>query len=381
MSGSPDTPRSSVLRHSVTLLRELWRMAMQWPWMVRTVMVTLIFFGVALATSAHIGVPIRDPEGALLGKRMVSPILMMLVFTLLDSFRLAVRDRRAQEQPATMSVWRLTLQIFRARWWWKRLVFAIIGFMSFAFTYLAYRNLKSFVSLVNYRTYDPELLRLDQWLLHGHAPGPLLHDLLGTGWAAHVLSSLYLAFIPMVPVAVAAALAFSERMREAYVFVAASMYAWILGTISYYAIPSLGPFAAARDQFKTLPLTGVSKVQQSLIDHRINLHGDPIGYNNVAGVSAFASLHVGIVVMVLVMMIHYRQRVLTVAVALFLIPTTLATIYFGWHFIVDDLAGIFLGWFAVVLARYTIYPPPLLRAIVNRIRRRDPEPDVVAPGA
>ena len=41
---------------------------------------------------------------------------------------------------------------------------------------------------------------------------------------------------------------------------------------------------------------------------------------------------------------------------LYLAGTMLATVYFGWHFVVDDVAGVLLAYLAVLLARLMIYP-------------------------
>lgn len=329
----------------------------RYPYVLTCVGGTIAFLALAQAVSSHIGVPIRDPEGALLGRRMVSPMLLMVLFAYLDSLRRAYELKR---RGTTGRLAVLSMVVFRERWWWKRLVLAIVGFMSFAFTYLAYRNLKSFVSLINYRSYDQELLDLDRWLAFGNDPGNVLHDLLGTTVAANVLSWIYLVYIPLVAVTVAAALAFVERMREAYVFVATYMWCWILGTATYYAIPTLGPFASRSSIFADLDPTNVTRLQAALEDHRFELHADNIGEPVVGGIAGFASLHVGVVVAVVFLMAYYRQRALLWASIAFLVPTTLATIYFGWHFLVDDVAGAFLGWFAFVLGRATVYPRILI---------------------
>lgn len=329
----------------------------RYPYVVTCVAVTLSFVGIALAVSLHIGIPIRDPEGALLGRRMIGPVLLMGLFAYLDSLRRAWRLQRGGT-PGRLFV--LSLQVFVDRWWWKRLVLAVVGFLSFAFTYLAYRNLKSFVSLVDYRTYDQQLLAIDRWMAFGADPANVLHDLLGTGISAHVLSWLYLIYIPLVAVSVSAALAFVERLREAYVFVATYMWCWILGTASYYAIPTLGPFASKERIFADLAPTNVTRLQGALVDHRLELHADNVGDIVVGGIAGFASLHVGVVVAVVVLMRYYRQRALYWAAIAFLVPTILATIYFGWHFIVDDFAGLFIGWFSFVLGRATVYPRILL---------------------
>ena len=355
----------------VRFMRAWGRLVQRYPYVLTCALVTLGFLGVAQATAVHIGVPIRDPEGTLLGRRMVSPMLLMVLFAYLDSLRRAVDMRRGGTQGRLL---RLSISIFLERWWWKRLVLAVVGFMSFAFTYLAYRNLKSFVSLISYRSYDQELLALDRWMTFGRDPAGIVHDVLGTGFMAHALSWIYLIYIPLVAITVAAALAFTERMREAYVFVATYMWCWILGTASYYAIPALGPFASRERLFEPLPYTNVERVQVALKNHRFELHADNIGQDVVGGIAGFASLHVGVVVAVVMLMRYYRRPMLMWAAVAFLVPTVVATIYFGWHFIVDDVAGVFLGWFAFVLGRATVYPRILLvwrRKVVAEVAGAD----------
>jgi len=48
----------------------------------------------------------------------------------------------------------------------------------------------------------------------------------------------------------------------------------------------------------------------------------------------------------------------------FLALTILATIYFGWHYLADDVAGAFIGWLSVSIAAW---------ATGNRGRRRRSE--------
>jgi hypothetical protein len=341
------------------------RLAAQYPYVLTTVGLTIVFLIVCYSVSAHIGIPVRDPEGTLLGRRMISPILLMGLFALLDSGWRAFRERRLGSREPFL---RLTWATFVDRWWWKRLVLATLGFLSFAFTYLAYRNLKSFVSLISYRSYDPEMLKIDRWLMFGHDPATLLHSAIGTGFAAYVLSWCYLAYIPLIAILVSASLAFMERMREAYVYVAAMMWCWILGTISYYAIPTLGPFASAHRLFADLPVTNVTKLQDSLEQTRLELHSDNIGRDIVGGIAGFASLHIGVLIAIIFMMRYYRKSTLMWATIIYTIPTAVSTVYFGWHFLLDDLAGFFLGWFSVVLGRATVYP----RLMMVWRRRKSP---------
>jgi membrane-associated phospholipid phosphatase len=51
---------------------------------------------------------------------------------------------------------------------------------------------------------------------------------------------------------------------------------------------------------------------------------------------------------------YYGLRILSWVAFAFLVGTVLATVYLGWHFAVDDVAGIALAWVAVQLGKLTV---------------------------
>ena len=129
----------------------------------------------------------------------------------------------------------------RTHWNRERITLVALGIICFYVVYVTYRNLKSFLPFVIETKYDRELHLLDQALLFGHDPATMLHTVLGTGVAAHVLSYVYLWFLPMVPLVVTAWLVWARNLSYGYWFVTSQCLAWTLGTISYYALPTLGP--------------------------------------------------------------------------------------------------------------------------------------------
>ena len=56
-----------------------------------------------------------------------------------------------------------------------------------------------------------------------------------------MLSYVYLWFLPMVPLVVTAWVVWARNLSYGYWFVTSQCLAWTLGTISYYALPTLGP--------------------------------------------------------------------------------------------------------------------------------------------
>jgi membrane-associated phospholipid phosphatase len=240
------------------------------------------------------------------------------------------------------------------RWWWRRLVLTLAGLVAYHCVYICYRNLKSWDAFNQPR--DDSLLRLERWLFLGNSPAELLHRLLGEHAAAYVLADVYRSFTYLVPLALVGSLVFCSRVRQGYVFLASAMWVWVLGVASYYLIPTLGPFASAAGEFTGLPHTAITTSQEGYTLERARLLLDPGAHDAFASISAFASLHVGYTCMVVLMLRYYRLRVASWVLTAYLAVVMVSTVYFGWHFVVDVVAGVVLAALAVLLGRWTVYP-------------------------
>jgi membrane-associated phospholipid phosphatase len=317
--------------------------AREWLWVARVLGVVAVFALVAVARSRQVDVPFRDPHGKLFTAKILSTAQTLLVFVLLD---IVVRWVRARKDGT--SLW----QTVRRRWTPYRIAMIAAALVAYQVVYLCYRNLKSWDV---FRTpQDDALLRWDRRLFFGHSPAVLLHDLLGQDLAARLLTDLYESFSTVVTVALLAALAFTPTVRSAYVFVVAAMWAWILGVGSYYLIPSLGPFHAAPEEFAGLTRTSIQSTQEAYVEQRDYLLAHPQAHDAFAQISAFASLHCALTFLVFLMARYYGLRVLSWAAAVFLAGTLLATVYLGWHFAVDDVAGLLIAWVSVQLGKLVV---------------------------
>jgi PAP2 superfamily protein len=241
--------------------------------------------------------------------------------------------------------------VFRARvrnhWTRERVTLVVMGVVCFYITYVSYRNLKSFLPFVlNDKKYDRELHMLDHLLLFGHDPAVLLHDLLGTGVAAWALSFVYLWFLPLVPLALTAWLVWSRNLTFGYWFATSQCIAWSLGTLSYYALPTLGPGFAYVSPYAGLPDTPTARLMDALYNSRQQVMH--VGVEGVVqSVAGFASLHCAITLLVALMVqFTLRSRLLRTVFWVNFAFTIVATLYFGWHYIADDLAGIMIAFIA-----------------------------------
>jgi hypothetical protein len=283
---------------------------------------------------------LADPDGFLGPSWLRLPLLLTgaLLADLLPRTLWASRGRPGQ--------WRqIARERLRTHWGRERLVLVVLGIVCFYVTYVSYRNLKSFLPFVNDRQYDLELYLMDRALMFGHDPGNVLHELLGTGISAHVLSYIYLWFLPLVPLAVTAWLVWSSNLSYGYWFVTSQVLAWSLGTASYYMLPTLGPGFFAAWIYKDVVDTGTptSDLMDGLSDARARVvHGGIEGA--VQSTAGFASLHVAITLLV-ALMIQYtlHSRVLHWVGWTNFALTIVATIYFGWHYIADDVAGVLIA--------------------------------------
>jgi hypothetical protein len=314
-------------------------------WLIGIWVVVALFAMVTAVRSHQVGVPVRDPEGEIFRWRIAKSLALFGVLMLVDA---SIRTGRAG-----WSVEKVRAQL-RRRWPKDRLAIALSGLLAYHLVYLCYRNLKSWLAFR--ATHDDLLLRVDRWLFFDHSPAVLLHDLFGQHWAAYVFAAIYRSFTYLVPFSLAASLVFSTRIREGYVFLASAMWVWILGVGSYYLIPAIGPFDSAPREFSHLPHTAITETQVEYTTERAQILHHPAAADSFSSIGAFASLHIAFTFMVLLMLRYYGFRRAVRAITVYLIAVAGATIYLGWHFAIDDVAGLVVAFLAVLFGRLMIHP-------------------------
>ncbi|MGN6251534.1 MAG: phosphatase PAP2 family protein [Marmoricola sp.] len=314
-------------------------------WAARIWVIVAAWAVLAVARSIQVGVPFRDPGGDILRGRIAISAVLFVVLVPIDAL---LRTRWGAQ--AGRGWW----QVLRERWTGRRVLLAALALLAYHLVYFCYHNLKSWDAFNTVR--DAMLMSWDRTLFAGHTPAVLLHDLLGQHAAAWILAYWYETFGTLVIVATVAAVVFPTRMRDAYVAMTAGLWIWVLGTISYYLIPSLGPFHQDPQAFAHLPHMMIQDTQARYMAERAQFLADPGAPGAFQQVSAFASLHVGVTTVIWLVARYLRVRVFYPVMTVFLLGTIVATTYLGWHFFVDDLAGLFIGWLSVFLGSRVIYP-------------------------
>ena len=301
--------------------------------------IAVVMGALAVIAAISLDKKLVDPEGFLGPSWLRLPLLLTAAFALdLVPRTLWLSKFKPVAMPAVF------VARVRTHWTRERLTLVVLGLVCFYTTYVSYRNLKSYLPFVMGETkYDRTLHLVDRLLMFGHEPGIVMQDLLGTGVAAYVLSYVYLWFLPLVPLALTAWLIWSKNITYGYWFATSQSIAWSLGTLSYYALPTLGPGLQYSYIYGDLPDTPTSDLMSTLIEirQRIVWSGVEGAVQSIAG---FASLHCAITLLV-ALMVQYtvRNRILRWVFWVNFVLTVVATIYFGWHYITDDVAGIMIA--------------------------------------
>jgi hypothetical protein len=297
----------------------------------------------AIVSAVVFGNPLVDPDGFIGPSYLRLPTILALGFGI-------------DLVPRTLWVSRLNPRrmpdVFRRRlhshWTRDRMALVVTGILCFYVTYVSYRNLKSQLPFMlgKDHKFDRELFSLDKALFLGHEPAIVMHNLLGDGLSAEILSSVYLWFLPLVPLALAAWLVWSRNLGFGYWFATSQCIAWSLGTVSYYALPTLGPGFQHPWLYTTIDDTNAGRLMNSLANSRVwavNTSAPTLQSitSTLSGVAGFASLHIAITLLV-ALMIQYTttMRWLKIVFWVNTSVTSVATLYFGWHYVADDVAGV-----------------------------------------
>lgn len=300
---------------------------------------------VAVVVSLAVGHRLRDPDGSL------GPSWFRMPLMVLGAFAIDVLPRslwRARRRPTSFPS--QVKAIIDEHWTRERILLVVIGLVSFYVTYVSYRNLKNFLPLVNPTLHDITLDHIDKFLMFGSTPAVVLHAVLGETVAAHVLANVYLLFLPVSPLSLVVYLVWSRNISWGYWYATAQCLAWTFGTMSYYLLPTLGPNFAFPWRYRDLDPTGVTSLLQALWNSRISVIHPGSSSNAIQSVAGFASLHVGIILtLALVVQYTVRNAWLRRAMWVYFALTVVSTLYFGWHYISDDIAGACIAFLSVWL--------------------------------
>jgi hypothetical protein len=318
----------------------------------------------ALIATREAGVPLSDPDHV--GARRLAMVCSLVAALVLLDIVVRSARRSGNALPSLTAIRRVRGE----RWTRHRGVAVVSALVSFYVTYVAYRNLKSVVPLLRPGDlFDRELADLDRSLFGGSDPAELLHTVLGTGVSTQILSTVYVTFVFFLPLSLAIALVFSPDLQGGIYYATALSINWTIGAASYFLIPARGPIYFVPGEFAALPDSHASYLQNLLLDQRREFLADPSAPGAAQNIAAFASLHCSLLFTAALAahLIGLGRRV-RIALWVLFVLSVVATIHLGWHYVLDDVAGVLIGLAAIALAK-------VLTGFEPRSTRAQPAPE------
>jgi CDP-diacylglycerol--glycerol-3-phosphate 3-phosphatidyltransferase len=129
---------------------------------------------------------------------------------------------------------------------------------------------------------------------------------------------------------------------------------------------------AAPDRFAGLPDTPATALQDSLLRARNEVLANPHATELMQSIAGFASLHVSVVLSAAMLATMGKApKLVRTGLWIYLALTLLSTIYLGWHYLIDDVAGAIIGvlavWLGAIATGHRVHLPsfPALEGAVN----------------
>jgi hypothetical protein len=260
-----------------------------------------------------------------------------LLIALLMLRLLHLREGRALKRLVPHQV---TWKIFREHWLTRSAVlFDLRMVIAVAYMFLLFIHMKHLIPWVNDNMLDAKIFRFEEKLFGG-VPAEQLQSLFGTG-AAHFLSLGYTSFFGYL--AVVLTIFIVQRQRDwTLEFLSAFFLLWLGALLIVYLLPTTGPCFFDPSTVQYLPETEVSILQSDLWRHKMILETNPNAPNAMYLISGLPSLHLAAIVLGSL----YLSRIGKVWAGLswlFAALTVVTTIYFGWHYVLDDVLAVLLA--------------------------------------
>ncbi len=206
--------------------------------------------------------------------------------------------------------------------------------------------LKSFVFVINPRTWDLHLAIWDQRLHFGFSPSTFFTTLFRAPLFLRLLDLFYSGLYYFIVVGYAGALLGLLPQRLRLAFGAAFTLTWVVGSTLYVALPSWGPVFLFSSEFvetlRYMPMTVA--VQSVLYEEISSLVRNPqaLRYVQFGSVAAFPSLHAAVVTLYAAASRRVSRRWFHVNIVL-VAGIVAGAVITGYHYLIDAWAGILLA--------------------------------------
>ncbi|MCB0358272.1 MAG: phosphatase PAP2 family protein [Bdellovibrionales bacterium] len=303
--------------------------------------VLVLGFGIlALITYAALGVPLRNPL-SLWWVRIRHAAVLYSAGMLLALFFVRLADIHANRQGPRRVSRADSLARYRFQYLNRAAIVEDLRLLNaVAVMFTVFLHLKHLIPFLRKTMLDELLFEHERGLLGGRLAGEWLIDWLGVHSApfwSGVYKSFYL-YIAMCLIGIV----LSRDRRFVRTFYAAFIATWFVGVLLVFALPTMGPCFSTPQLFANLPPTAVSDMQQKLLVHRDFVALHPFDSRGLYLISGLPSLHLAVPILIS-LFLGKKSRLVATASWLFCLLTAVATLYFGWHFVVDDVAACLLA--------------------------------------
>lgn len=291
-----------------------------------------------------IGLPLRAPA-KLYFVRLVTSFCCYLLGLLLICLGFRLRDLTRARQAHVYSPWSSTFADFRRAFLTPRTLFHDLRLVhAISLMFVVFINLKHIVPRVNPFLFDSWIADIELKMFGGRLSGEVLVEALGVKMAPF-FSTIYTVWYAYLAFAIFVMI-FQRKPIFADEFAASFVFMWLLGIAIVLVFPTWGPCFSLPERFAMLPETGVTRLQEQLWQHKQFIDQHPGSPKGVFMISGFPSLHLAAVILCS----WYLQRIspkLAVPSWVFTVLTMLSTLYFGWHYVIDDIGAVVLAVFVI----------------------------------
>lgn len=208
--------------------------------------------------------------------------------------------------------------------------------------YTCISNIKPLILLYNPRIWDKELMLADTFLLGGfdwcdwlsrfHSP-----------FLNRIMNMFYLSLFPMFGITMAILLLMRDTvsMRR---LVLCLMVLTLIGNLWHFLMPSLGDVYIHPERYRDINGVYVKTIQKFLYmkQREIIISQDTFHTAPFIGIAAIPSLHIAKFLVYILIIKKYSKLLLGGYIVTFL-GLFFSTLYFGWHYIIDAIAGVLIA--------------------------------------
>ena len=209
-----------------------------------------------------------------------------------------------------------------------------------------YSNIKTRIPFIAGERYDEAYLAMDHALFGQEASEWIITTVSKSPWLIEWLQSIYLHGYKFMVILVLFLFVRFDRFELRWLFTSVC-FTYLIGILITILYPSMGPVYVEPGAFEWLQGTDIKKVQDNLWEFMTSSvqaigNGESFQVRAFAGIAAFPSLHIAHMVILIVVAARtirwYAYFLMFVSFCTFV-----ATIAFGWHYIVCAVGGFLLA--------------------------------------